>query len=157
MWYGRDPVVHYGTYWCRTVRMRMSSAFGAPLPSYISKPSFTWIRCSRCDNMNAQQRLVNASFAFLPLIPPASILSQRISKWWRQSVSKQELVSSMVRPDDWTIENQLLAYVSLAVIGFVATNHLIPNIKVWDNRDMKVLFTATVMLLLMMRNLTPFV
>ena len=78
-----------------------------------------------------QQRFLDASIAFLPLIPPASLLFHRLSLWWaKEPHSKQELVLSMVRPDGWSIENQLLAYVSLAIIGFAATNHLIPNIKV---------------------------
>jgi len=82
-----------------------------------------------------QQRFLDASIAFLPLIPPASLLFHRLSLWWaKEPHSKQELVLSMVRPDGWSIENQLLAYVSLAIIGFAATNHLIPNIKAYTLR-----------------------
>jgi hypothetical protein len=77
------------------------------------------------------RRMQDVAFALIPLIPPASLLSQRLFSWWsRGGESKKVLVVSMVRPDLWSIENQLLAYVSLAIIGYVCTDRLIPNIKV---------------------------
>ena len=102
-----------------------------------------------------QERILNSSFAFLPLIPAASILFKRIGKWWSQSLSKQEIVASMVKPDMWSVENQLLAYVSLAVIGFVATNHLIPNIKVCENCVMWNATQPTLFIFVLLLNPSP--
>lgn len=77
------------------------------------------------------RHLQDVAFALIPLIPPASLLFQRLCLWWsRGGESKKVLVVSMVHPDLWSIENQLLAYVSLAIIGYVCTDRLIPNIKV---------------------------
>lgn len=89
-----------------------------------------------------QRRLQDVAFAFMPLVPPASLLFQRLCTWWAQGhKTKQELILSMVHPDLWSIENQLLAYVSLAVIGYVCTDRLIPNIKVRNERsDLDLLF-----------------
>mmetsp|Transcript_36833 Transcript_36833/g.54105 ORF Transcript_36833/g.54105 Transcript_36833/m.54105 type:complete len:443 (-) Transcript_36833:184-1512(-) len=70
-------------------------------------------------------RSIDTVLATLPLIPPIWILLELV---------KNESEIKPDRPEAWTVESQLLAYVAVAVVGFLLTNNLVPNIKTYTLR-----------------------
>lgn len=77
-------------------------------------------------------------YAILPLLPPAWLLFQLLDNpfpilvgWfdvlfssWHEQGTPREI------PRVPTVGSQLLAYLTMAILGYIATYRLVPNIKV---------------------------
>jgi hypothetical protein len=83
-------------------------------------------------------RTIDTRLALVPLLPPLILLLlvldnpiPIISGWIQHFVSKSPRDSS---PEAPPVGSQLLAYVTVAVLGYLGTNRLVPHIKQYTLR-----------------------
>lgn len=83
-----------------------------------------------------------AVYAILPLIPPAWLLLRLLDNpipivmGWIDLLFTERLEEGTPReiPPAPTVGSQLLAYLAMAIFGYVATYRLVPNIKIYTLR-----------------------
>jgi hypothetical protein len=83
-------------------------------------------------------RTIDSRLALVPLVPPLILLVlvldnpiPIISGWIQHFVSKSPRDSS---PEAPPVGSQLLAYVTVAILGYLGTNRLVPHIKQYTLR-----------------------
>ena len=84
-------------------------------------------------------RLLNVILAFLPLLPPGALLVRLIGN--PATVIQRWIISHVQQNNDDRhndvpppVASQLLAYLIVAMLGYMVTNRLVPSIKQYTLR-----------------------
>jgi hypothetical protein len=88
-------------------------------------------------------------FAAIPMLLPTwyllELMDQNplavIGRWIEQGVRSLAGKEPLAQPSVPPVGSQLLAYVGVAIFGFLVTNHLIPNIQVRKRNEGRLICT----------------